>query len=112
MSAIRIERGAPRTSESLCDSCYWAHIQRGYAESEEIVLCAFLRPARVVPFKVKQCTDYNDKRIPSKQEMEDIAWIIRTKGVNRSFGFSTASEQPENPDEQEVASVSKERMND
>jgi len=92
MTVIRIRAGTPQGSESLCNSCYWAHIQRGFAESEEVVLCAFLRHARLVPFKVSQCTDYNDKRIPSKRDMEDIAWIIRTKDVNRSMGFAQREE--------------------
>jgi hypothetical protein len=89
MTVIRIRSGTPQGAESLCNSCYWAHIQRGFAESEEVVLCAFLRLARPVPFKVSQCTDYNDKRIPSKRDMEDIAWIIRTKDVNRAVGFTS-----------------------
>jgi hypothetical protein len=87
MSVI-FRNGKPQTTASLCNSCYWAHIQRGFAESEEIILCAFLRPARLVPFKVGQCTDYNDKRVPSKADMEEIAWIIRTKDVNRQVGFT------------------------
>lgn len=87
MSVI-IRGGKPQVSESLCNSCYWAHIQRGFAESEEIILCAFLRPVRLVPFKVSQCTDYNDKRVPSKSDMEEIAWIIRTKDINRQVGFT------------------------
>ena len=95
MTVIKIRSGTPQGAESLCNSCYWAHIQRGFAESEEVVLCAFLRPARSVPFKVSQCTDYNDKRIPSKRDMEDIAWIIRTKDVNRAVGFATKNEPNE-----------------
>jgi len=99
-----IIRGAkPQASESLCNSCYWAHIQRGFAESEEVILCAFLRPARLVPFKVSQCTDYEDKRVPSRKDMEDIAWIIRTKDVNRQVGFSNDAEQAvEQEDELEI----------
>ena len=89
MTVIRIRSGTPQGTESLCNSCYWAHIQRVFAESEEVVLCAFLRPARLVPFKVSQCTDYSDKRIPSKRDMEDIAWIIRTKDINRPVGFAS-----------------------
>jgi hypothetical protein len=92
MTVIRIRTGTPKGSASLCNSCYWAHIQRGFAESEEVVLCAFLRQARLIPFKVSQCTDYNDKRIPSKRDMEDIAWIIRTKDVNRPMGFAQNEE--------------------
>ncbi len=85
---VIIRSGKLQSTESLCSSCYWAHIQRGFAESEEIILCAFLRPARVVPFKVSQCTDYADKRVPSRRDMEEIAWIIRTKDVKRPVGFS------------------------
>jgi hypothetical protein len=92
MTVIRIRSGTPQRCESLCNSCYWAHIQRGFAESEEVVLCAFLRPARPVPFKVSQCTDYSDKRIPSKRDMEEIAWIIRSKGINRPMGFASQDE--------------------
>ena len=88
MTVIKIRGGTPQGTESLCNSCYWAHIQRGFAESEEVVLCAFLRQPHVVTFKVSQCTDYNDKRVPSKADMESIAWIIRTKDINRPVGFS------------------------
>ena len=95
MNAIRPYGGTPRSCESLCDSCYWAHIQKGYAESEEVVFCAFVRPARLVPFKVRTCTDYSDKRVPSKRDMEDIAWIIRTKDVNRRTGFAAGEEKTE-----------------
>ena len=87
MSVI-IRSGKPQVIESLCNSCYWSHIQRGFAESEEVILCAFLRPARLVPFRVSMCTDYSDKRVPSKADMEEIAWIIRTKDVNRPVGFT------------------------
>ena len=92
MTVMRIQSGTPQGSEPLCNTCYWAHIQRGFAASEEVVLCAFLRPARPVPFKVSQCTDYCDKRIPSRRDMEDIAWIIRTKDVNRPMGFNSREE--------------------
>jgi hypothetical protein len=102
--SIVIRNGRPQVTESLCNSCYWSHIQRGFAESEEIILCAFLRPARLVPFKVSQCTDYNDKRVPSRADMESMAWIIRTKDVNRQVGFTKKEDvrEPENEDELEI----------
>jgi hypothetical protein len=103
MSVIKIRNGKSQFTGSLCNTCYWAHIQRGFAESEEMILCAFLRPARLVPFKVSQCTDYNDKRVPSKTEMEEIAWIIRTKDVNRQVGFAKDEEaHDEKEDEVEI----------
>src|SRR5262250_7688 len=102
MTVIKIRCGTPQGAESLCNSCYWAHIQRGFAESEEVVLCAFLRPARLVPFKVSRCTDYNDKRVPSKQDMEEIAWIIRTKDINRPVGFTQNDEANDEQKKEEV----------
>lgn len=102
MTVIKIRGGKPEGAESLCNSCYWAHIQRGFAESEEVVLCAFLRQAHVVTFKVSQCTDYNDKRDPSKADMESIAWIIRTKDINRPMGFSSKEDRDEKVEELEI----------
>jgi hypothetical protein len=102
MTVIKIRGGKPEGAESLCNSCYWAHIQRGFAESEEVVLCAFLRQAHVVTFKVSQCTDYNDKRVPSKADMESIAWIIRTKDINRPMGFSSKEDRDEKVEELEI----------
>ena len=107
MSVI-IRSGRPQVSESLCDSCYWSHIQRGVAESEEVILCAFLRPARLVPFRVSMCTDYNDKRVPSKADMEEIAWIIRTKDVNRPVGFANKVGVSEADKEDEIEAVDSE----
>jgi len=89
---VLIRSGKPQTTESLCNSCYWAHIQRGFAESEEVILCAFLRQPHAVPFKVSCCTDYNENRVPSKADMEEIAWIIRTKDVNHQVGFANEVE--------------------
>ena len=104
--SIVIRNGKSQASESLCNSCYWAHIQRGFAESEEVILCAFLRQPRAVPFKVSYCTDYSDKRVPSRRDMEEIAWIIRTKDVNRQVGFTNDAE-PE-PEKIELENVSAE----
>ena len=56
------------------------------------LLFSFSEKLRLVPFKVSQCTDYNDKRVPSRKDMEDIAWIIRTKDVNRQVGFAKGEE--------------------
>ena len=100
---VVIRNGKQATSESLCNSCYWAHIQRGFAGSEEVILCAFLRHPHAVPFKVSYCTDYNDKRVPSKADMYEIAWIIRTKDVNRQLGFTNDGESE--PGEEELEFV-------
>jgi hypothetical protein len=46
------------------------------------------------------CTDYNDKRVPSKTDMEEIAWIIRTKDVNRQVGFTKDEESHDEKDDE------------
>ncbi len=89
--------------ESLCRSCYWAHIQKGYRESEEVIQCCFSK-FRMLPFKVAECTDFSQKNVPTRMQMEDIALIIpaeprRTTGGFSSIGFSTETE-----DEQELVS--------
>jgi len=52
--------------------------------------------------QVSQCTDYEDKRIPTRKDMEDIAWIIRTKDVNRQVGFTNDAEPEPEEDELEI----------
>jgi hypothetical protein len=42
--------------------------------------------------------------VPSKADMEEIAWIIRTKGVNRQVGFASEME-PESSEDNELEIV-------
>ena len=77
----------PTDGESLCRSCYWAHSQRGFRESEEIVFCAFALELRIVPFKVRDCTDYMNRTLPTRKQMEDIALIIPTEAKRKIGGF-------------------------
>jgi hypothetical protein len=51
------------------------------------------------------CSDYNDKRVPSKVDMEEIAWIIRTKDVNRPVGFTRKEKEDEKEREDELEIV-------
>jgi hypothetical protein len=40
---------------------------------------------------VGECTYYEDKRLASKKEMEDIAWYLTTRKSGRSVGFVSAA---------------------
>ena len=89
----------PGDSESLCRTCYWAHAQKGFRESEEVIFCAF-GPMRKVPFKVRDCTDYLNRTLPTRQQMERIALIISTEPARKRagfwrLGFSNESEEDE-----------------
>ncbi len=77
----------PSDGESLCRTCYWAHAQKGFRESEEIVFCAF-GPMRKVPFRVRDCTDYLNRVLPTRSDMERIALIIPNEPTRKIVGFN------------------------
>ena len=82
-----IEITRPGDGQSLCRTCYWAHAQKGFRESEEAVFCMF-GPMRKVPFRVRDCTDYLNRTLPTRTQMEKIALIIPTEPVRKKMGFS------------------------
>lgn len=82
-----IEITRPGDGQSLCRTCYWAHAQKGFRESEEAVFCMF-GPMRKVPFRVRDCTDYLNRTLPTRRQMEEIALIIPTEPVRKKMGFS------------------------
>ena len=77
----------PGDGQSLCRTCYWAHAQKGFRESEEAIFCMF-GPMRKVPFRVRDCTDYLSRVLPTRADMERIALIIPTEPARKKVGFS------------------------
>ena len=100
MSLRKVYGGTPVGNESRCDTCAHARIIQGYAESERIVLCTSLYDPIRIPFKVMQCTDYEDRRLPSYDELKEIAWHIRSKSAGHEAGFVSV-DQLKNTQEQE-----------
>lgn len=86
MQTIVLKKAALRDEESLCRACYWAHIQKGFRESEEAVFCCFSK-FRPVPFKVADCTDFSNKNVPTREQMENMALIIPTEPARKKAGF-------------------------
>jgi len=82
-----IEITRPGDGQSLCRTCYWAHAQKGFRESEEAIFCMF-GPMRKVPFRVRDCTDYMNRTLPTRAQMEKIALIISTEPTRKKLGFS------------------------
>ena len=87
MSLRKVYGGTPAGNESRCDTCAHARIIQGYAESERIVLCTGVYPRVQITFKVRQCTDYEDRRMPDFEDLEEIAWQIRGKSAGHEAGF-------------------------
>lgn len=83
----KVYGGTSIGKESRCDTCSFARIIQGHSETEKVVICAAVDPAIKVPFKVAECSSYEDKRLPDLREMKQISWQIRTKSAGRTAGF-------------------------
>lgn len=92
MSLRKVYGGTPVGNESRCDTCANARIIEGYAESERLAFCDAMYPPTRVPFSVRQCSMYEDKRLPDFYQMEKIAWEIRSKNAGAVSGFVLASD--------------------
>lgn len=92
MVTIKVKGGTPQGSESLCVTCRWAQIVKGFRLSQEEIRCGWRWRNRLVPFPVSQCSSYDDKRLPSKCDMEKIAWVLLTKKAGRTIGFVSAKQ--------------------
>ncbi|HEV3279486.1 MAG TPA: hypothetical protein VG860_22045 [Terriglobia bacterium] len=96
MGTRGVQNGTPVTGDWLCRTCSYAQIQKGYAESEELIHCTFRRweQPQLIPFRIRECTAYADRRRSDLDGdgMEKTAWILVTKRAGRSVGFVTAKE--------------------
>jgi len=83
---LRIKNGTLVEGESLCRTCRNAHIQKGFRESEEAIFCAWgmFRPGG---FKVAECTDYANRLVPYRWELEKMALLINVNPARKPSGF-------------------------
>jgi hypothetical protein len=87
MDLRKVYGGTPIGQASRCDSCVYSRIIRGYAQSEKITLCDRLFEPIRIPFPVSECTDYLDSRLPRIEDLEPIAWDLRSKSAGKTAGF-------------------------
>ena|SRR5580765_6731537 len=81
MSVIRWKSFAAGRADSLCGTCIWGTVRKGYRSGDVEVFCRLVSPHRLVPFAVRECTDYADRRVPCAPD--------DSKSTDRSFGFVT-----------------------
>ncbi|GAC1623773.1 MAG: hypothetical protein NVS9B13_17800 [Candidatus Acidiferrum sp.] len=109
MVTIKVKGGTPQSSDSLCQTCSRGHIIKGFRITEEQTFCRYFYIEREICFPVSACTFYEDRRLASKSEMEEIAWFLTTRKPGRTVGFVSASqfrEIQENGDARPAASPS------
>src|SRR6267142_1030081 len=87
MVTIKVKGGTPQDSDTLCRTCSYGHIIKGFRATEEEVYCRYFYLEREIHFPVSECTFYEDRRLACKREMEDIAWILRTDMPRRHVGL-------------------------
>ena len=97
MSLRKVYGGTPVGNESRCTTCVSARIIEGYAESERLAFCDAMYPPTRIPFNVRQCSMYEDKRLPDFEEMKEFAWELRSKSAGAKAGFVLASELAKPP---------------
>ncbi len=85
MIKINMKGGTPSGWASLCESCAWSHIVKGFRESELMVICTDVHPNISVPFKVQDCTSYD--------AMTKLA--IKFEPARRAVGFSATLAEDE-----------------
>jgi len=88
MITIRWKILAPNEGASLCATCSWGVVRRGFCAGEAQAFCRILVPNERVPFPVSECTAYVDGRAPDP-------W---SKTAGRGIGFvplTAIAEQPE-----------------
>jgi hypothetical protein len=90
MVKIRVIGRSPQGSDSLCKTCTRGHVIKGFRATEELVFCRFFYIEREIYFPVRECIFYEDRRLASKEEMEEIAWRLTTIKPTRHVGFASA----------------------
>jgi hypothetical protein len=90
---IKIMKAGPEGEESLCRTCRCAHIRRGFRESEEAIFCNLGEQLRPVLFKVAECTDYANRNVPHRYELEQMALLIDVPRKRKSAGFKKSVER-------------------
>lgn len=75
----------------LCGTCQFATSIRGTSRHQDFTDCPY---AGRISFPVMSCSRYVDKRRPSLEDMEEIAWVLCTDLKRRKVGFVPARDLP------------------
>jgi hypothetical protein len=90
MVTVRVKGGTPVEATSLCVSCNFGLVRKGFGAVDEEIFCRATQPATRVSFSVRECSAFSDKSVPSLYWIEKTGWVLMTKSAGRSIGFVTA----------------------
>jgi hypothetical protein len=110
-TTFKIKQAVAQMEDPLCRTCRYAHIRKGFRESEEAIFCNFAEQLRPVPFRVAECTDYANRNVPYRYELEQMALLIDVPRARKKAGFRNAvgfeAEAERSEDSEEVSSEHK-----
>lgn len=90
---VKIRDGTPRSDVNLCRTCRNCKITVGALTGKETYQCRvfyeFIENRRE---PAATCNRYDDKRQPSIDNMEEIAWTLHTDKGDRKVGFLSPEE--------------------
>jgi hypothetical protein len=110
MEFRKVYGGTPLGGDSKCDTCAHGRLIKGYAESERIVLCdRYWDPIRIT-FKVAECSEYLDRRLPRFDDLEEIALDITVERGRKVSGFATAGAKEKTAQQSETEEADKEEQ--
>jgi len=88
MSRVNVKNGTPVGNEHLCRSCSNGQYTVGYRQSDVMTICTNSSPARMLPFTVYECTDYQDRNRPDWEQMQKLALTFNETRRKPIRGFS------------------------
>ena len=56
--SVYMKNGTPMHGPSLCETCVRAHIEKGFSESETMIICQTTWPEHRVRFRVCECSSF------------------------------------------------------
>lgn len=83
---IKVHGGTPRGDVHLCSSCRHAHIIKSCGAREDH-FCRIYGDKIPIREPIVSCTEYDDKRLPSRGDMDKLAWTIESR-VRGPMGFA------------------------
>jgi|SRR3954447_1814073 len=113
MVTLKVNNGTPLAGPHLCRNCSRGQFTTGYRESDLFVVCTNSSPARVVPFAVRECTDYEDRNRPDWEQMEKLALDLTAEVTRRptpgfrGAGFATVPVVEQDQPEDELEEVAR-----
>lgn len=89
MGKLNVQNGTSFGTAHLCRRCTWGHVIEGHRESDLLVICMRNDPSFAIPFKVYNCSEFNDKQKPTWEQMTKLAIDVAPMRVsNKMAGFA------------------------